>query len=626
MPATAVHNGVQCDTCGCSPIVGRRYRCVDCSGAFSAYDFCEDCRRKDNPKRGHVHAHAWREVNGVSTPAQERWRLAATVLSATRVVGAFSAAGAADGDDDDDAESGQLLRVDSVRPWVEAPSTRCGRCCGACVNPKIGCVVLGLLAAGMYFGGQQSQLFGAKLSAESLRGRHAIMCAGQVMEQWGLCLGIWVANEGAYSLNTALLHDGIRSEVLLLTLPAVAVDAGWLLMRGIQLIADQNESGLRFAGAICVMTGAHLVALGMWVASMKRVLDILTQCAAGERLAPRPLPADASPCCAWESFWSVFDVAVFDRLRGDEPPGWANLFRWLATEKRFFFSRLIALLAIDAGLLAAGVLAASRISPTWTVICGGVAIVLSCAWLLIIWHVSCEDVMPSQVFGSHYAQGAEVPYPLHTGHPTATALPHSHGSWSCCKLLPTLAIVGIWLVAKGSSMLGEASDAINASTANADVKAVQTVSVAMASNADIKAIQTTGLVLFGIGLLASSMFCCLGTCYWRALSVGAFEHEAGAPFSPTYSQQLRLLLVEEQPGGAAGEPRPLRPSVYFVPLTFAAILFSVTFTVIACNLTSQLSLLFDDITSSIAVMLAWLVISASILNCLLLVRAVNKLS
>ena len=39
MSATVVHEGVGCDVCRVSPLVGRRYQCVVCHN----YDVCENC-------------------------------------------------------------------------------------------------------------------------------------------------------------------------------------------------------------------------------------------------------------------------------------------------------------------------------------------------------------------------------------------------------------------------------------------------------------------------------------------------------------------------------------------------------------------------------------------------------
>ncbi|KAJ1734207.1 ZZ-type zinc finger-containing protein 3 [Coemansia biformis] len=43
--AKAVHLGYQCDSCLAEPIVGIRWHCLECRGAFTV-DLCDECREE----------------------------------------------------------------------------------------------------------------------------------------------------------------------------------------------------------------------------------------------------------------------------------------------------------------------------------------------------------------------------------------------------------------------------------------------------------------------------------------------------------------------------------------------------------------------------------------------------
>ncbi|GFR94001.1 ZZ-type zinc finger-containing protein 3-like [Elysia marginata] len=50
------HIGYKCDKCGCEPIIGTRWHCIDCPADLS-YDFCEDCSDSSFQKDKHNSSH-----------------------------------------------------------------------------------------------------------------------------------------------------------------------------------------------------------------------------------------------------------------------------------------------------------------------------------------------------------------------------------------------------------------------------------------------------------------------------------------------------------------------------------------------------------------------------------------
>lgn len=55
---TETHHGVWCDGCNASPIVGKRFKCVDCAD----YDYCQNCIIN----KTHFLEHRWKIIS--STP------------------------------------------------------------------------------------------------------------------------------------------------------------------------------------------------------------------------------------------------------------------------------------------------------------------------------------------------------------------------------------------------------------------------------------------------------------------------------------------------------------------------------------------------------------------------------
>ena len=47
---TLIHHGIKCNVCQKFPIVGIRYKCIQCK----SYDLCEQCERKFGEKHGHL--------------------------------------------------------------------------------------------------------------------------------------------------------------------------------------------------------------------------------------------------------------------------------------------------------------------------------------------------------------------------------------------------------------------------------------------------------------------------------------------------------------------------------------------------------------------------------------------
>ena len=47
---TLIHHGIKCNACQKFPIVGIRYKCIQCK----SYDLCEQCERKFGEKHGHL--------------------------------------------------------------------------------------------------------------------------------------------------------------------------------------------------------------------------------------------------------------------------------------------------------------------------------------------------------------------------------------------------------------------------------------------------------------------------------------------------------------------------------------------------------------------------------------------
>ncbi|GFO42076.1 ZZ-type Zinc finger-containing protein 3-like [Plakobranchus ocellatus] len=67
------HIGYKCDKCGCEPIVGTRWHCIDCPADMS-FDFCEDCSdtsfqkdKHDSSHRLHPYKHAVLDSDYMST-------------------------------------------------------------------------------------------------------------------------------------------------------------------------------------------------------------------------------------------------------------------------------------------------------------------------------------------------------------------------------------------------------------------------------------------------------------------------------------------------------------------------------------------------------------------------------
>ena len=45
-----IHNGIKCSLCQRFPIVGIRYKCLQCK----SYDLCEECEKTHGMKHGHL--------------------------------------------------------------------------------------------------------------------------------------------------------------------------------------------------------------------------------------------------------------------------------------------------------------------------------------------------------------------------------------------------------------------------------------------------------------------------------------------------------------------------------------------------------------------------------------------
>jgi hypothetical protein len=63
--ALEMHYGVTCDSCGQSPIVGRRHKCSACPD----FDLCERCKAQNDSSNGQIHDSS-HTFSAVAAPVQ----------------------------------------------------------------------------------------------------------------------------------------------------------------------------------------------------------------------------------------------------------------------------------------------------------------------------------------------------------------------------------------------------------------------------------------------------------------------------------------------------------------------------------------------------------------------------